>query len=123
MVTRDLASFPGTKGGGGGDSVAIKCMRKQCVPGALSPPPPPGNEATRDPVISRSTNLEGSRKTSINSTKLGKSAEKMIQPWPDQPYWFQCPCHNIALHNKDNLNLRVALFSGYPHIYRCTHYY
>ena len=25
-------------------------------------------------------------KTSINSTKLGKSAEKLIQPWPDQLY-------------------------------------
>ena len=59
----------------------------------------------RDPVISRSTNLEGSHKTSINSTELGKSAEKMIQP-----YWFQRPCYNIdniALHN---FNLRVALF-------------
>ena len=54
----------------------------------------------QDPVISRLTNLEGSRKTSINSTELGKSAEEMIQPWPDQPYWFQCPCYNIALHNK-----------------------
>ena len=38
-------------------------------------------------------------KTSINSTKLGTSAERMIQPWPDQPYQFQCLHYNIT---KDN---------------------
>ena len=47
------------------------------------------------------------------STELGKSAEK----WSSQPYWFQCLYYNRALHNKKNL--RVALFSGYPHIYWC----
>ena len=45
---------------------------------------------------------------SINGTKLGKLAEKLIQPWPDQLYWLQ---HCIT---EDNFNLRVALFSGYP---------
>ena len=41
----------------------------------------------------------------------------MIQLWPDQPYWFQRLRYNIAMHN---FNLRVALLSGYPQIYRCT---
>ena len=56
---------------------------------------------------------------SINGTKLGKLAEKLIQPWPDQLYWLQ---HCITKDNF-NFNLRVALFSDYPHIDRYTHYY
>ena len=35
-------------------------------------------------------------KTSIN----GKSAERMIRPWPEQWYQFQCLHYNIAMHDE-----------------------